>query len=104
MGRTYRRDHKGRFTSGGGVPSNGPGSVKWAKSSILIRQGTKRAKKARIVRIYQPKEIPDHIAAHFAVPKSGRLASPTGSVNSKNLKAQYISFLKGHKLRGKGHG
>lgn len=50
MARTYKRDKNGRFASKGG-----PGSVKWAKSSILIRHGEKQSATSKIVRIYQPR-------------------------------------------------
>lgn len=102
MARSYKRDAKGRFASGSGLPSRGPGSLDWAKSSISIRRGEKSLKKARIIRIYQPKDL-SGVSPHIPVVRRGRLA-PQASADAKKLREQYISYLKGHKLRGKGHG
>lgn len=46
-----------QFQIAGAKAASGPGSLTWAKSSILIRHGEKQAAKARIIRIYQPKAV-----------------------------------------------
>lgn len=87
------------------APATGPGSVAWAKSSILFRSGQKQADKSKIVNIYPPKDFPENISPYFnSGAKSGRLKAPLASPEaSKKLRTQYISFLKGHSLRNKGH-
>ena len=46
-----------QFQIAGAKAASGPGSLKWAKSSILIRHGEKQAAKASIVRLYKPKTV-----------------------------------------------
>ena len=46
-----------QFQIAGAKAASGPGSLKWAKSSILFRHGAKQAATSRIVRIYQPKTV-----------------------------------------------
>lgn len=92
--RVYYRDIKGRFTSRNSstyVPTSGPGSRRWARSSIEFRHGTKQLKKSRMIRIYSPKE-------HLDVPYfNGGWKKVEPSASSKKLREQYDSWLRGKK-------
>jgi hypothetical protein len=83
------------------APATGPGSVKWAESSILFRHGKVQAAKEKIVRIYPPTYPKNEPPKFLGSGSKSELRLPMAKSNANALRAQYISFLKGHKLRRK---
>lgn len=81
------------------APATGPGSVKWAKSSILIRHGEARAATSKIVRIYPPTYPKNEPPKFLGSGSKSELRLPLANPGSGNVKAQYLSFLKGVKAK-----